>query len=123
VKVDYLDQEETHTAVPPSNRNRTSITEVARKPTAASSRPRPRESKGSTVEKLRILVVEVSSQSIYLWRVLRRDFLQDNDINRAILAKRLILTGHTVMNATNGQEGIDTVMSDFNFDLVLMDIQ
>jgi len=27
------------------------------------------------------------------------------------------------MNATNGQEGIDTVMSDFNFDLVLMDIQ
>jgi len=54
---------------------------------------------------------------------LRPDHLQDNDINRAILAKRLILTGHTVMNATNGQEGIDTVMSDFNFDLVLMDIQ
>lgn len=54
---------------------------------------------------------------------LRPDHLQDNDINRAILAKRLILMGHTVMNATNGQEGIDTVMSDFNFDLVLMDIQ
>jgi len=54
---------------------------------------------------------------------LRPDFLQDNDINRAILAKRLVLSGHTVVHATNGQEGIDTVMSDFNFDLVLMDIQ
>lgn len=54
---------------------------------------------------------------------LRSDFLQDNDINRAILAKRLVLSGHTVVHATNGQEGIDTVMSDFNFDLVLMDIQ
>lgn len=54
---------------------------------------------------------------------LRSDFLQDNDINRAILAKRLVLSGHTVVHATNGQEGIDTVMSDFNFDLVLMDIR
>lgn len=53
----------------------------------------------------------------------RPDFLQDNDINRAILAKRLVLSGHTVVHATNGQEGIDAVMSDFNFDLVLMDIQ
>jgi len=71
VKVDYLDQEVARAASPPSNRNRTSITEAAReptaasnasvrKPTAASGRPRLRESKGSAVEKLRILVVEVS---------------------------------------------------------------
>ena len=77
VKVDYFDQEVTRAASPPSNRNRTSITEAAReptaasnasvrKPTAASGRPRPRESKGSAVEKLRILVVEVSQQSIHL---------------------------------------------------------
>lgn len=78
VKVDYLDQEVTHVESPSSNR--TSITEAAReptaasnvrKPTAASGRPCPRESKGSAVEKLRILVVEVSQQSIYLQRVFK----------------------------------------------------
>ncbi|TBU22864.1 hypothetical protein BD311DRAFT_675110 [Dichomitus squalens] len=55
--------------------------------------------------KLRILVVE------------------DNDINRMILAKRLSLDGHTVVNTTNGQEGLEVVEADRNFDCVLMDIQ
>lgn len=74
VKVDYLDQEVTAL---PLYLNRTSITEATREPIAASNpsireptaapgRPHPRESRGSTVEKLRILVVEVSQQSIYL---------------------------------------------------------
>lgn len=48
---------------------------------------------------------------------------QDNDINRMILAKRLTLDGHTVVNTTNGQEGLDMVRSDQNFDVIFMDVQ
>lgn len=48
--------------------------------------------------------------------------LQDNDINRLLLAKRLRMDGHTVVNTTNGQEGLDKVISDRNFDCVLMDL-
>ena len=40
-----------------------------------------------------------------------------------ILAKRLSLDGHDVVNTTNGQEGLDMLQSDFEFDAVLMDIQ
>ncbi|KAJ3813329.1 hypothetical protein F5876DRAFT_35338 [Lentinula aff. lateritia] len=47
---------------------------------------------------------------------------KDNDINRLLLAKRLRMDGHVVVNTTNGQEGLDKVMSDRNFDCVLMDI-
>ncbi|KAI0823185.1 hypothetical protein BC628DRAFT_1411740 [Trametes gibbosa] len=47
----------------------------------------------------------------------------DNDINRIILAKRLCLDGHTVVNTTNGQEGLEVVEADRHFDCVLMDIQ
>ena len=49
--------------------------------------------------------------------------MQDNDINRMILAKRLSLDGHIVVNTTNGQEGLEVVESDRDFDCVLMDIQ
>ena len=48
---------------------------------------------------------------------------QDNDINRMILAKRLTLDGHTVVNTMNGQEGVDMIQSDRNFDVILMDVQ
>ncbi|KAI0930755.1 hypothetical protein AcV7_004852 [Taiwanofungus camphoratus] len=57
------------------------------------------------ITKLRILIVE------------------DNDINRMILSKRLALDGHDVVNTTNGLEGVEMLESDWNFDLVLMDIQ
>lgn len=40
-----------------------------------------------------------------------------------ILAKRLTLDGHIVVNTTNGQEGVDMVKSDRNFDIILMDVQ
>ena len=40
-----------------------------------------------------------------------------------ILAKRLSLDGHTVVNTTNGQEGLEVAAEDLNFDCVLMDIQ
>ncbi len=33
------------------------------------------------------------------------------------------MTGHAIVNATNGQEGIEVIKSDDNFDAVLMDIQ
>ncbi|EMD39682.1 histidine kinase [Gelatoporia subvermispora B] len=60
---------------------------------------------GSAPSSLRILIVE------------------DNDINRMILSKRLSLDGHTVVNTTNGQEGLELLESDWDFDCVLMDIQ
>lgn len=71
--------------------------------------------------RLRILIVEVRSiaHKSYLLFI----FHQDNDINRTILAKRLSLDGHTVVNTTNGQEGLEMVKSDRDFDCVLMDIQ
>ncbi|KAH9480564.1 Cyanobacterial phytochrome B [Psilocybe cubensis] len=49
--------------------------------------------------------------------------VEDNDINRIILAKRLSLSGHKVINSTDGREGLNKVISDPTFDLVLMDIQ
>ena len=49
--------------------------------------------------------------------------LKDNDINRKILAKRLELDGHIVVNTTNGQEGVDEVVRDQEFDCILMDVQ
>ncbi|KAJ3753797.1 hypothetical protein EV360DRAFT_96883 [Lentinula raphanica] len=53
---------------------------------------------------------------------LRILIVEDNDINRLLLAKRLRMDGHTVVNTTNGQEGLDKVISDRDFDCVLMDI-
>ncbi|KAJ7175413.1 phytochrome-like protein [Mycena filopes] len=54
---------------------------------------------------------------------LRLLIVEDNAINRAILAKRLRLDGHTVITTMNGQEGLDKVASDRAFDAVFMDIQ
>ncbi|KAF9807670.1 hypothetical protein IEO21_08128 [Rhodonia placenta] len=54
---------------------------------------------------------------------LRLLIVEDNDINRMILAKRLSLDGHNVVNTTNGQEGVEMLESDWEFDCVLMDLQ
>lgn len=54
---------------------------------------------------------------------LRLLVVEDNAINRAILAKRLRLNGHVVINATNGQEGLAQIEADQAFDAILMDIQ
>lgn len=40
-----------------------------------------------------------------------------------VLAKRLRQNGHTVVTTTNGQEGLDKVLSDREYDAILMDIQ
>ncbi|KAJ7134353.1 hypothetical protein C8R44DRAFT_610147 [Mycena epipterygia] len=54
---------------------------------------------------------------------LRVLIVEDNDINRTVLAKRLRLDGHTVVTTTNGQEGLDKVTTDRAYDAILMDIQ
>ncbi len=46
--------------------------------------------------------------------------IQDNDINRTILAKRLTTDGYNVATTTNGQEGLDKVIADRSFDVVLI---
>ncbi|KAK7056633.1 hypothetical protein VNI00_002350 [Paramarasmius palmivorus] len=66
--------------------------------------PPPKKPVEKTKVKLRVLIVE------------------DNDINRTILAKRLRMDGHDVVNTTNGQEGLDQVKADREFDCILMDI-
>ena len=48
---------------------------------------------------------------------------KDDLINRNILSKRLTLDGHTVVGTTNGQESVDTIEKDRDFDCILMDIQ
>ncbi|RXW22877.1 hypothetical protein EST38_g2993 [Candolleomyces aberdarensis] len=54
---------------------------------------------------------------------LRVLIVEDNDINRIILGKRLSMNGHTIVNTTNGQEGLEMVEKDQAFDVVFMDIQ
>jgi len=49
--------------------------------------------------------------------------VEDNEINSKLLAKRLTLDGHVVKHAKNGQEGLDVITADREFDCVLMDIQ
>lgn len=50
-------------------------------------------------------------------------YVQDNDVNRLILAKRLQLDGHTVVNTMNGKEGVEMIEVDQAFDCILMDVQ
>jgi CheY-like chemotaxis protein len=76
-------------------------------------------SKHSTA--LRVLIVEVRCK--YLSCCHNLIYLQDNVVNRKILGKRLSLDGCEVLDATNGQEGLDTVELDRAFDCILMDIQ
>lgn len=49
--------------------------------------------------------------------------IQDDDVNRMLLAKRLMLQGHEVVNTTNGQECVNKVEVDRDFDCILMDVQ
>ncbi|KIJ60294.1 hypothetical protein HYDPIDRAFT_99027 [Hydnomerulius pinastri MD-312] len=54
---------------------------------------------------------------------LRALIVEDNDVNRKLLAKRLEKDGHIVLWSTNGQEGLEMIESDREFDCILMDIQ
>ena len=57
-----------------------------------------------------------------LWR-LYLNLLQDNELNSNMLAKRLTKDGHKVVQTLNGQEGLDKIIEDREFDAILMDIQ
>ncbi|KAJ7202822.1 hypothetical protein GGX14DRAFT_523685 [Mycena pura] len=76
---------------------------------------------GEKTSKLRVLIVEARNLShlpiVFLLST------QDDDINRMILAKRLRLDGHDVLTTTNGQEALDKVTIDKEYDVILMDIQ
>lgn len=60
---------------------------------------------GSPKSRLRVLVVE------------------DDAINSQILQKRLKMDKHSTLAVPNGQEAVDRLEKDWNFDAVLMDIQ
>ena len=47
--------------------------------------------------------------------------VEDNDLNRDMLSRRLIKRGFTVLSAVNGREGIDKAR-DEKPDLILMDL-
>ena len=47
--------------------------------------------------------------------------VEDNELNRDMLSRRLKRKGFTVLSAENGQEGIDVAISE-NPDIILMDL-
>jgi len=47
--------------------------------------------------------------------------VEDNELNRDMLSRRLKRKGFTVLSAKNGQEGIDVAISE-NPDIILMDL-
>jgi CheY-like chemotaxis protein len=55
--------------------------------------------------------------------VLLLKHVQDDVINSKILGKRMLMDGHTVVHAANGQECVDIIRTDHEFDCILMDIQ
>jgi len=106
-----------------SRRNPSTTHSVKREGTASPSR----STGGESGVKLRILSVEVSFcislPDPFPAFFLSATYAQDNDINRLILDKRLRAVGHTVINTTNGKEGVEMVEVDQAFDCVLMDVQ
>ncbi|KAF8319778.1 hypothetical protein DL93DRAFT_2225171 [Clavulina sp. PMI_390] len=54
---------------------------------------------------------------------LRILIVEDDLINRRVLEKRLKMRGHEVLYSTNGQEAVDMIEKDREFDCILMDIQ
>lgn len=50
--------------------------------------------------------------------------MEDDPINRMILKKRLVMDGHSVLLAVNGEEGVMQFEQDGDkMDLILMDLQ
>ena len=47
--------------------------------------------------------------------------VEDNELNRDMLTRRLKRKGFTVLSAENGQEGIEVAQSE-NLDIILMDL-
>jgi len=49
--------------------------------------------------------------------------MQDDPINAKVLQKRLQSIGHQVAHSTNGQEAINVIPAEREFDCVIMDLQ
>lgn len=49
--------------------------------------------------------------------------VEDDVINSQILQKRLKMDKHTVLAVENGQEAVDRIAADWDFDAIIMDIQ
>ncbi|KAK8845299.1 hypothetical protein IAR55_006012 [Kwoniella newhampshirensis] len=82
----------------------------SRQGSTSSLKPKPEASKRSKVgptgkTKMKVMVVE------------------DDMINSQILQKRLKMDKHTVLAVTNGQEAVDALRVDWDYDAILMDIQ
>jgi CheY-like chemotaxis protein len=71
--------------------------------------------------RLRVLIVEARLNILIC--ATRLTYVQDDVINSKILGKRMLLDGHTVVHAANGQECVDVIRTDHEFDCILMDIQ
>ncbi|KAL1745398.1 phytochrome-like protein [Schizophyllum fasciatum] len=56
-------------------------------------------------------------------QTLRILIVEDNELNSNMLAKRLTKDGHEIVQTLNGQEGLDKIIEDREFDAILMDIQ
>jgi len=88
---------------------------------ASTPSQRTRNTNDNKPVRLRVLIVEVRL-SIFLYATYLTH-VQDNAINSKILGKRMMMDGHTVIYAANGQECVDIIRSDHEFDCILMDIQ
>ena len=100
----------------------TVVTERPLEGNAVSTTSRSRRGAGDmTPFRLRVLIVEVGFGILIVLPHLRR--AQDDAINAKILGKRMSLDGHTVVHAANGQECVDIIRADHEFDCILMDIQ
>jgi hypothetical protein len=82
---------------------------------------RSRNAGGNKPVPLRVLIVEVRLSIPLFAPHLTR--VQDNAVNSKILGKRMSMDGHTVVHAANGQECVDIIRTDHEFDCILMDIQ
>jgi len=99
-----------------------STTAVAeRHPQVVSTPSRRSRNTSDKPVQLRVLVVEVRLDTLFCTPRLTR--AQDNAINSKILGKRMLMDGHTVAYAANGQECVDIIRTDHEFDCILMDIQ
>lgn len=103
-----------------------STTAIAERHTERDAASTPSQRTGNTGDnkpvRLRVLIVEVRALSSSMGPT-HLTLVQDNAINSKILGKRMQIDGHTVVYAVNGQECVDIIHSDHEFDCILMDIQ
>ncbi|WVW81624.1 hypothetical protein I302_103619 [Kwoniella bestiolae CBS 10118] len=91
----------------PHHRRESASSQTNRSPTVPQEPEKPKRSKKTPdgKSKLRVMVVE------------------DDMINSQILQKRLKMDKHVVKAVTNGQEAVTALQDDWDYDVVLMDIQ